>query len=576
MATNTTSRKRRSQQRQAGLRIIILLAILVCANMLASRFHYGFDMTKEQRFTLSPATKTLLGNMKDVAVVDVYLKGKMPAAFMRMQEAVRDRLQSFKEYAGGHIIVHYIDPLEGKEEGEKKDIVQQLAEKGVNFLPVSEGDDAQHSEKLVFPYALVNYKGKSAPVSLLENKVGVTMDEGVSYSESLLEYKFATAINRLNRAVAPNIAYIMGHGESLGYNTWYMLQTLARNYKLDTFDLTASTHVPNYYDAIIINKPTDTFNEKEKFKIDQYVMKGGHVIWCIDMLHTYMDSLQRSSQFITTDFNLNLDDILFRYGVRVNADLIEDLQCNEMPMIMGTDANGQPQIQNRPWMYLPYFTPSSKHPIVNNMDAVMGVFVNSIDTIANPEIKKTILLASSKYSRTTPSPVRVNMSMMLHPPTPEMMNKPYQPVAVLLEGKFHSVFQNRLPASTLHMLDSIGQPFKGGCDSATSMIVISDGDVFANNVSPTSGPMEMGYWRYTGNVYANKAFMLNCLEYLTDHSGLLEARSKDHRLRLLDDGRVKAERKTWQAVNIGIPIALVLIFASCYLFFRKRKYERKA
>jgi gliding-associated putative ABC transporter substrate-binding component GldG len=576
MATNTTSRKRKSQQRQATFRILVLLAILVCANMLASRFHYGFDMTKEKRFTLSRATKKLLGDMKDVAVIDVYLKGKMPATFMRLQETVHDRLQSFKEYSGGHIIVHYIDPFEGKDDNEKKDIVKQLAEKGVNFLPISEGDGADYSEKIIFPYALVNYKGRSAPVALMEAKLGASPAEGLSYSESLLEYKFATAINRLNRAVAPNIAYITGHGESLGYNTWSMLHTLDRTYKLDTFDLTASTHVPNYYDAIIINKPTDTFTDKEKFKIDQYVMKGGHVIWCLDMLHTYMDSLQRNSQFITTDFNLNLDDILFRYGVRVNSDLIEDLQCNQMAIVAGTDANGQPHMQWYPWIYLPYFTPSSKHPIVNNMDAVMGVFVNSIDTIANPEIKKTVLLASSKYSRTTPAPVRVNTSMMVHPPTPEMMNKPYQPVAVLLEGKFHSIFQNRLPPSTLRMLDSIGQPFKAACDTPTSMIVISDGDVFANNVSPTTGPMEMGYWRYTDNMYANKSFLLNCLEYLTDHSGLLEARSKDHRLRLLDEGRVKAERKTWQFVNIGIPILLVLIFASAYLFFRKRKYERKA
>ena len=558
------------------MRVLILLGILVCANMLASRFHYGLDMTKEKRFTLSPATKTMLRDMKDVMVIDVYLEGKMPADFKRLREAVRDRLQTFKEYAGNHIIVHFIDPFEGKGEDEKKDIFQQLASKGVGGVRAGEGDEGDYSEQIVFPYALVNYKGKSTPVALVENRVGASRVEVLNYSESLLEYKFASAINKLNRNVPLSVAYIIGHGETLDYRSWYLLKTLGRQYKLDTMDLTFSTHIPISYDAVVINKPTDSFNDKEKFKIDQYVMKGGHVLWCVDMLRTYMDSLQYSPQFITTDYTLNLDDILFRYGVRINSDLVEDMQCNPMPMIMGRDANGQPNMELRPWIYLPFFTPFSKHPIVNNMDAVMGTFVNSIDTIANPEIQKTVLLASSKYSRTTPSPVRVNLSMMLHMPKPEMFNKPYRPVAVLLEGKFHSIFQNRLPGSTLHMLDSIGQRFKNACDTPTSMIVISDGDIFANDMSQSTGPMEMGYYKYTKDMYANKSFLLNCMEYLTDHSGILEARSKDHRLRLLDTGRIKNERKTWEALNTLLPIGLVLVFAVCYMFFRKRRYERKA
>src|ERR1044072_5339977 len=224
MATNTTSARRRSQKRQATLRIVVLLAILICANMLASRFHYGFDMTREKRFTLSSATKKLLGEMKDVAVVDVYLKGKMPGEFMRLQETVRDRLNSFKEYSGGNIIVHFMDPLEGKDESEQKEIFQQLMQKGIQGMPVEEGKGGEYSQKLIFPYALVNYKGKSAPVPLLENKLGVDVAEGLSYSESLLEYKFASTINKLNKNVMPNIAYIMGHGEALGYNTWLMLK----------------------------------------------------------------------------------------------------------------------------------------------------------------------------------------------------------------------------------------------------------------------------------------------------------------------------------------------------------------
>ncbi len=578
MATNT-AQKRKSQQRQAILRLVLMLAILVCVNMLASRFHYGLDLTKEKRFTLSPATKKLLRNMKDVAVIDVYLEGKnFPAGFQRLKEAARERLQSFREYAGTKIVFRFIDPVEGKNQDEKIAIYQQMAEQGMTPINLQvKGDEEDYSERYVLPWALVQYNGKAMPVRLLENNATMSSWDNLNYSEALLEYKFANAINKLTLPEKPQIAYIMGNGESLGINTYDLLSTLPAQYMLDTLDLVNSLYIPRYYKAIIINKPTQAFDDKEKFKIDQYVMHGGKVLWALDMLYTPMDSLRISQQFVTTDYGLNLDDQLFKYGVRVNPDLIEDVQqCLPLP-IMVDAGTGKPQMQLRPWIYFPLFIPSSSHPIVKNMDAVMGMFANSIDTVANPEIKKTILLESSKYSRTTTSPARVSLSMLKYPPNPEMFNNPYKPVAVLLEGRFKSVFENRLHPYFLHLLrDSLKMAFKPVADSAGAMIVISDGDMLENDFSQTMGPMEMGYWQYTKDRFANKAFVLNCLEYLTDDAGLLEARSKDLKLRLLDTARVKKEKATWQALNIGLPILLVLIFGSCYLFFRKRRYEKRA
>lgn len=576
MATNGTH-KRKQQQQQAILRLLIMVAILVCVNMLAVRFHFGLDLTREKRFTLTQPTKNLLRNMKDVAVIDIYLKGKFPAGFQRLAESTRERLQSFRDIAGKKIVFRFIDPMEGKSEDEKEGIYNQLSERGV--LPMRlqvQGEEEGYSEKIVFPYALVQYNDRMMPVRLLENNQGMSPWENLNYSESLLEYKFANAINKLKYPTKPEIAYLVGNGETLGIHSYDLLSTLSGPYTVDTFDLVSNIYIPRTYKAIIINKPTQAFDDKEKFKIDQYIMNGGRVLWALDQLNTPMDSLQHSEEMIAMDYGLNLDDQLFKYGVRVNSDLIEDLQCLPLPVTVGV-TGGKPDIQYRNWIYFPVFTAESHHPIVKNMDAVAGMFVNSIDTIANPEVTKTILLNSSKYSRRAASPVRVSLSMLKYPLKPEMFQKPNQAVAVLMEGKFKSVFQNRLHPNFLRILhDSLKQDFKSSVDSATSMIVISDGDMLENDFTQAEGPLEMGYWKYSRDRFANKTFILNCLEYLTDHSGLIEARSKDVRLRLLDSGRIKKEKTTWRVLNIGLPVLLVLIFASAYLFFRKRRYETKA
>lgn len=579
MATNSSS-KRKNQQRQASVRLLLLCVILASANLLAARFHYGFDLTEEKRFTLSPSTKRLLRKMDDVAVIDVYLKGQMPAGFQRLAASTKEKLQYFKEVAGKKIVFRFSDPFEGKSEEQKAAVFQQLAKKGINGTNLQVKDDDGYSEKIIFPCALVQYKGKEYPVNLLENEhQGMSPFEILNYSESLLEYKFANAINTLTQPDQASIAYIMGNEENLGLNTRDALNTIRMLYHMDTVDLHGSMMIPGpglgTYEAIIINKPRAAFEDKDKFKIDQYIMRGGHVLWLVDGVQASMDSMSRQTQsFLTGDLSLNLEDMFFNYGVRINPNLIEDVDCNPIPVVVGM-VGDQPQTELRPWIYFPVLMPTGNHPIVHNLDPVMTQFASSMDTIATPEIKKTILLASSKYSRVAPHPVRVSLSMMAFKLDNRMFNKPYQPVAVLLEGKFRSVFNNRFTPEFLKVLkDSLKMPFKSVCDSATSMIVVSDGDLIENDYSEREGTMEMGYWRFTRNRFANKTFLLNCLEYLTDKSGLLESRSKDVKLRLLDNGRVKSEKKTWQIINIVVPIALVIVFAMVYLFVRKRRYEK--
>lgn len=575
MATNVT-KKRKSQRAQAIIRLVIMAAILVCINMLAARFHYGLDLTKEKRFTLSPATKKLLKEMDDVAVVNVYLTGKkLPAGFQRLQEATRERLQSFREYTGSQIVVQFEDPFEGKTEEEKAPIYNDLASRGVQPMSLNVNNEEDgYSQRIIFPYAVVQYKGGTVAVKLLDNRAGLSPLEVLNYSESVLEYKFANAINRLTKREKPEIAYIMGHGETLNMNSFDLLTSMRSQYIVDTLDLPGSLYIPNYYKAIVINKPTLPMDDKDKFKIDQYVMNGGHILWAIDAVHASMDSFSANSQqFIAAPYELNLDDILFKYGVRINPTLVEDMYCMPIPV----NVRGSQQMELKNWLYAPLLTASDAHPISKNLDGVVSMFASTLDTTTSNNITKTVLLQSSKYSRTVQAPTRVSLSTLNYEPRQELFNVPDNPVAVLLEGEFKSVFNNRLSPEFLGVMrDSLERPFKAKADTPTSMIVIADGDVLNNDFSQTMGPMEMGFWKFTQERYSNKTFVLNCLEYLTDNSGLLEARTKDTRLRLLDSGRVKKERAMWQAVNIGVPILLVLVFASCYFFFRKRRYERKA
>jgi len=406
---------------------------------------------------------------------------------------------------------------------------------------------------------------------LLEAPPGKSRAEQINYTESMLEHKFADAISQLQRSAPARLAYIIGNGEDLGINTFDMLASLPGYYFLDTLNLMHTIQISLAYDAIIINQPKITFTGPEKLKIDQYIMGGGHVLWNINQLNASIDSLQmHPPQIMAMEYGLDLDDLLFKYGVRVNNDLVEDRQNLPLPRIMN---NGTPELHE--WIYFPKLNPTSDHPIVRNMDFIYGQFTNSIDTLLTTGIKKTILLESSKYSRVDVAPVRVSLTMMSFPMNNEGFNKPYRPVAILLEGKFTSAFNHRLAPEFLSFLDSNKTPFKAQCDSENSMIVTSIGNLYGNDYSTKSGIIPMGYYKFNGEYYANKSFLLNCLEYLTDHSGILESRSKQVKLRLLDNGRAKEEKTQWQVINVGVPIAIVLVFASCYIFFRKRRYEIK-
>ena len=557
---------------------LMICVMLLLFNIISSRLHVRVDATSEKRFSLSQPTKKLLRGLKENVIIEVYLKGNFPAGFKKLSESTRELLQQFKDYGNGRVKFSFINPLEGKDDKEKKQVFEALANKGINpvNLKVQADEEDGYSEKIIFPAAKIAYNQKETSISLLESHLNMTPQEKLNYSESMLEYKFASAIKLLIEPDRKKIAYVVGHGEPLGDNTADILSTLEKYYDVDTINLLQNVDIGRFYTAAIICKPTEAFDEKNKFKIDQYVMQGGKLLMCIDQLRFNMDSLKYTDASLAMDYGLNLDDMLFKYGARINPDFIEDYQqSNPIPITVGSLGN-QPDIRLLPWAYYPFSISTSKQPIVNNLDAVAFNFVNSIDTVANPEIKKTILLASSNRSRRVPSPVRISLANLKFKPQADMFKEKNIPMAVLLQGKFQSVFANRVDANFIKVYtDSLKKPYTTANERDNKIILVSDGDVMLNDFQPNRGPLECGYYKYTEQLFANKTFILNCMEYLTDDYGLLEARNKNLTLRLLDSAKIKKEKLQWQLLNIALPAALLFIFGSGYFFFRRKKYEGK-
>ncbi len=388
-----------------------------------------------------------------------------------------------------------------------------------------------------------------------------------------MEYKFAEAIDKLSYETKPLVAYSTGNGEPMGYNTYDLSQNvLQKDYQLFTLNINSQPLIPDTFNLLLIVKPTKTFTEEEKLKIDQYIMHGGRVLLFVDKLEAEMDSLQQKNEVIAYDRGLNLNDILFRYGVRINSDLVMDLQCDLLPF----DVNGNGQYEWLQWNYFPLFQTKSNHPINKNIGLVAGKFVNSIDTVEADGIQKTILLSSSANSRTISTPALISGRENVNAPENELFKKHDIPVAVLLEGKFQSVYRNRLSQAMRDSIEKYGGSFLSSSLSSNKMIIVSDGDIVlngaANNQPIPMGMNQFAYGTQKEFPFANRDFLQNCLDYLIDRSGLMEAKSKDYTLRLLDPKKAEEQRATWQIINIAAPILLVCLFGFVYQWWRRRKY----
>lgn len=563
--------------------LITLLAIIVLLNYVGSFVFHRFDLTSEKRYSLSEQTITTAENLEDVVYFKIYLESKdFTPELKRLRDATYEMMEELKAYGGSNIEYEFIDPNENPDQKSRDEFHQQLYKKGLRPTDLQTVDEDGQSRKTIWPWAILSYRGKELPVELLQSQLGGVAESMVNSSIENLEYELANGIKTISSGHVKIIGFIEGHGELDKYETGDIANELSKFYRVDRVRIdgklsqlteriidSASTYVKNKYDLIIIAKPDSTFTEKDKFIIDQHIMYGGKVLWLIDPVFASMDSLMGENITMAIRQETNLDDQLFKYGARINANLIQDLQSTKIPVVAGFSGN-QPQYKFFNWYFFPLLN-STQHPISKNLNLTKGEFTSTIDTVGSSEIKKTILLTTSAKTKTVNTPTRISLGILRFDPNPAQFNEPNQSVAVLLEGKFESVFNGRIPDN---IENSKEIKFKPKSDD-NKMIVISDGDIIKNFVNrETKQIMPLGYDRYTREFYGNKDFIMNCINYLCEDSGMMTARNRSFKIRLLDKVKVKAEKTKWQFINTIIPLLLLVAFGFIWNFIRKKKFTK--
>ncbi|WP_108173185.1 gliding motility-associated ABC transporter substrate-binding protein GldG [Christiangramia gaetbulicola] len=547
--------------------LLILLVILIAANFLASEFYLRFDLTQDQRYSLSPAAKEIVADVEQPLIFDVFLEGNFPSEFRRLRNEIRQMLEEFSAY-NRNIKFNFVDPL--AEGDDANAIAEEFYKMGMTPARLNVQENGKNSESIIFPWTIANYGEKTVKIPLLKNQIGATDEERVNASVQQLEYALADGLSKLVYPRENKIAVMRGNGELPDAQIADFIKTIQEYYYMAPFTLDSAATNPQKtladlkeYDLILEPKPTQPYTENEKYVLDQYLMNGGKMLWLAETTNMETDSLfNERGTAIALPRNLNLGDYFFSYGVRINPEIVNDLYS--APIILASGDGNNTRFNPYPWFYSPLTSSPNEHPIINNIEAVKFEYANPIDTLAN-DIKKTILLSSSPRTKLEGVPSQISLNMVGEKPDVSTYNAGEQPLAVLLEGNFKSVYKNRVkPFEISGHLDQ-------GKDS--KMLVVSDGDVIKNDIQ-AGKPLELGFQRYTGNTYGNKEFLLNSVNYLLDDTGLIDIRSKEINLAFLDKEKTAAQREQWQLINLAGPILLLIIFGIAFRFYRKHKYVK--
>ncbi|MES2239214.1 MAG: gliding motility-associated ABC transporter substrate-binding protein GldG [Bacteroidota bacterium] len=550
--------------------VVITIAILLLINLIGNYFFHRFDLTKDKRYTLSQTSLNIIKEVKEPLSIKIYMEGDLPAEFKRLQQETRELLEEFQAY-NSNIIFEFVNPLENEDESMNN--IKALYMKGLTPVNITVNDKGKQSQAMVFPWAIAVYHNKEVNIPLLKNIMGASTTEKVIGSVQHLEYSIADALNKITKEKQKKIAVIKGNGEIQDVLIAKFLLQIRESYHIGPFTLdsvakspVASLEALEKYDLAIIAKPTETFSDAEKQVLDQYIINGGKTMWLVDQVAVEMDSLYNASgATLAYPRDLNLNDMFFKYGIRINPDIVKDEQGSPIKLATGEQGSAT-QYQTFNWKFAPLVYPTSQHPIVKNLGGVKFDFANPIDTLKNG-IKKTVLLQSSQYSKKVGAPSEINLNIVAEETSPKhYINTGNIPMAVLLEGNFHSVFENRVLAFDQSHFEAKGKDSK--------MIVISDGDIIKNQLDKNYAPVELGFDQRSGNLYDNKDFLLNCVNYLLDDTGLINIRSKDLDLPLLDKNKVSENYTQTQVITIGLPILILAIFGVVFSFLRKRKYHR--
>ena len=579
--------KRKNLKKNQIVSFLVTMVIVVVLNVIGSFVFTRFDLTSEKRYTLSPTTKDILNGLDDYVYFKVYLEGDFPAGFKKLRRETKEMLDEFRAYTK-YIDYEFINPSESGDAAERNDTYRQLYQAGLNPTNlVDKNSDGSTKQMVIWPGALVSYRNNTEiAIDLLENQLGQSPEDALNASMQNLEFRLIDAVKKVTRLQRPNIAFIQGHGELETQDVYDIVQTLAQNYIVDTVTINgrvdALIHRTQHedkdvkafasYDAIVIAKPTQPFDEKDKFLIDQYIMHGGKVLWLVEPVYATMDSLQSQESTIGLEQDLNLDDMLFKYGVRLNRDLLLDLNCAALPIRTGQVA-GQAQLEFFRWYYFPLLQAASNHPMVRNMNSIKADFVSSVDATTSANgIEQIPLLKTSDYTKVSGTPVFISLAMLRQSPDKRMFSSNGKNVAYLLKGSFPSLYANRIPQE---IVDDQATDFMEE-SKPTAMIVVADGDLIRNQIDiKRKTPLPLGYDQFTQNTYANKEFIENAISYLVDGEGLIDIRSRELKVRLLDMTKINQERAKWQVINTLVPIALIIALGFVMAFIRKKKYSKK-
>ena len=577
-------RGRKSLKRNHWLEMGATVLIVVFVNVIGYWLFLRLDLTSEKRYTLSKHTKEMLKKIDEPVLFRVYLEGEFPADFKRLQNETKEMLNQFRAY-NSNVDYEFFNPNSFSSNEEQQMFYQKLASKGIQPTQIQVGDGSSVTQQILIPAADVYYRGRETTVQLLQSQKYVSDADLLNNSIQNLEYTLSTAIRALARGEKRSIGFLQGHGELSGPVLYDFQRSLQEFYSLEyvTIDgkiqaLTAHKQLPgndtayrfyNLFDLLIVAKPTQPFSEQDQYILDQYIMYGGKVLWLIDPLDADLDSLADRGQMMATRYPLGLDEMFFTYGVRINPDLVMDIRCRPIPIQVGM-VGEKPQFQFRPWYYFPEIVPLSDHPIVRNLDLIKTDFISTIDLIDN-DIRKTVLLTTSEYTRVKNAPAMVDLADAQAEPDRRLFNRSSVPVAVLLEGEFRSTWRNRLSPQFTSQV-AMGYRDRG---EETKMIVVSDGDIIKNRYIAEEGAvLPTGFDYYTQTLYANKDFLLGAVNYLVGDEGLMASRSRSIKLRKLDVMKVKEERTKYQVINIVVPLLLLAAAGGAITLVRRKKYRK--
>jgi gliding-associated putative ABC transporter substrate-binding component GldG len=555
-----------SKKVESILYFLIGIMMIIIINQLSARQFYRFDLTEEKRYTITDATISILSNLEDVVYVDVYLEGDLPAGVQRLQKAVRETLDEFKIYAGNNLQYRFINPSTAKSDKAKREFYESLIKKGIQATNLYDNVDGKRTQILIFPGAVITYGSKERGVTFLKGNKASSPQEQLNQSIEGIEFELASNIKSLTESEIKRIALLKGHGELDTLQIAGFTAELMNKYKVFHVDLTRRQTLLGY-DAIVLAKPTKPFSEVDKFKIDQFIMRGGKAMFLIDALYANMDSASREDN-LALPFETNLDDLFFKYGFRLNRDMILDRTAAPYPVVVG-NLGDNPQIQLLPWPFYPIVNNFTEHPAVRNNDAMLTRFMSTIDTLSAAGIEKTPLMSSSQYSKVLSAPVKVSINELKKEMNPEFFNSGPQTTAWIYEGAFTSLYKNRFLPGNFSKSEFIPD------GQSTRMLIVSDGDIARNDINPQTGqPQELGFYQFTETRYGNADFLMNTMTYLLEEDGIINARSKELKIRPLDLVKIQEQKLFWQLLNLVLPIILIVIFGIIKYMVRKRKYTR--